>query len=275
MNDRVRTAVLSIVAVSAIYIGVWQSTAMAGVIAHRAVYDLTLKNAQDRAGIEGLEGRMVVNVENTACKTWSLTVRMVNRYYLKDGRTRIIDNESSSVEASDGRTFRFTQSQQVDGRIEQDVNLMIDRQDRVAEAIGKLLKPSERDFKVAPGALFPVAHQEKLLQTARAGGDRDRSIVFSGSEDAKSELVVTVFSDARSDFKEEGDGFETLHGLASWSALASYFTLTKGGDETPSYQVQFKLFENGVAGDLTIQYKDFSIAGELSKVEVLDAPNCN
>ena len=47
----------------------------------------------------------------------------------------------------------------------------------------------------------------------------------------------------------------------------------KGGDLTPSYQIDFRLYANGVSRELFIDYGDFSIHGTLTSLEYLKAPD--
>ena len=61
--------------------------------------------------------------------------------------------------------------------------------------------------------------------------------------------------------------------LASWPVSIGYFE-AKGGDLTPSYQIDFRLYENGVSRELLIDYGDFSIHGTLTSLEYLKAPEC-
>ena len=59
--------------------------------------------------------------------------------------------------------------------------------------------------------------------------------------------------------------------LPSWPVSIGYFE-AKGGDLTPSYQIDFRLYENGVSRELLIDYGDFSIHGTLTSLEYLKAP---
>ena len=61
--------------------------------------------------------------------------------------------------------------------------------------------------------------------------------------------------------------------LASWPVSIGYFE-AKGGDLTPSYQIDFRLYENGVSRELLIDYGDFSIHGTLTSLEYIKAPEC-
>jgi hypothetical protein len=68
--------------------------------------------------------------------------------------------------------------------------------------------------------------------------------------------------------KEKG-----LGGLASWPVSIGYFE-PKEGDLTPSYQIDFRLYENGVSRELLIDYGDFSIHGTLTDFEFLKSAEC-
>ena len=48
----------------------------------------------------------------------------------------------------------------------------------------------------------------------------------------------------------------------------------KEGDLIPSYQIDFRLYENGVSRELSIDYGDFSIDGRLTSLEYLQAKEC-
>ena len=68
--------------------------------------------------------------------------------------------------------------------------------------------------------------------------------------------------------KEKG-----LAGLVSWPVSIGYFE-SKAGDLTPSYQIDFRLYANGVSRELLIDYGDFSVHGTLTSLEYLKAAEC-
>ena len=45
-------------------------------------------------------------------------------------------------------------------------------------------------------------------------------------------------------------------------------------EELPSYQMNFPIYENGVAGTLMIDYGDYVLSGRLTSVQYLDQPDC-
>ena len=64
---------------------------------HRAVYDLTLKDASDRSGITGLSGRMVYEFNGSACEGYTVTFRFVSRIQTQDA-SRVSDQQTTTFE---------------------------------------------------------------------------------------------------------------------------------------------------------------------------------
>jgi hypothetical protein len=128
--------------------------------------------------------------------------------------------------------------------------------------------------------LFPVAHQNRLLAAAQQGESRDDSAVYDGSDGAKTYQAISFIGE-RQDPQGlpeavEGSGADALAKLPSWPVTISYFPLGEApqGEETPSHQVIFIMYSNGVAGSVTLDYGDFALEGKLSDIELLDTPEC-
>jgi hypothetical protein len=122
---------------------------------HRAVYDLELKSAQPRAGIDGASGRMVLEVTGSRCDGWTVSFRIVNDFTLTAGDTRLIDSRSSSWEADDGTMMRYSQRQYVDSRLENEALLTVTRSAVDEPGQIAVTQPEEETFTLPPGALFP------------------------------------------------------------------------------------------------------------------------
>ncbi len=253
---------------------VWAGVTIA---AHRAVYDLELKEASDRSGIAGVTGRMVIELTGSQCEGWTINFRMINQYLLQRGMTRLADNRSSSWEAGDGLSMHFTQRQFVDNKLQEESRLKVGRE-RLGEAgEGVMSKPKAETFQIASEAVFPVQHQVRLVEAALAGEPRDRSLVYDGSEGAKAYVAVAFIGPEASGDKQAGKGADALHDKRAWPVSISYFdqTTERAGEATPAYQVSFRMFENGVAGDLTLDYGDFVLKGSLTDYEALKQTACD
>jgi hypothetical protein len=248
---------------------------------HRAVYDLELKSSQPRAGLSGASGRMVLEVTGSQCDGWSVSFRIVNDFILTAGGTRLVDSRSSSWEAGDGTLMRYSQRQYADSRLESEILLTVTRDTSDDPGRGVITNPEEETFILPADALFPVAHQNKLLAAAKQGETRDDSTVYDGSDGSKSYQAIS-FIGTRSDPGPlapgvAGGGAEELAKLASWPVTISYYTLgeTPQGEETPSHQVAFVMYANGVAGDVTLDYGDFALDGRLGDIEIFDPQPCD
>ena len=245
---------------------------------HRAVYDLELASSEARAGLSGASGRMVLDVTGSECDGWSVEFRIVNDFVLNSGETRLVDSRSSSWEDADGTTMRYSQRQYADSRLESEVLLSVTRDGVDEPGQGFVTEPEESAFTLVPGALFPVAHQNKLLEAALAGQQRDDSTVYDGSDGAKSYQAISFIGERKEPHALSADieGAEALAALPSWPVTISYYphSETPKGEETPSHQVLFDMYENGAAGDVTLDYGDFALKGELTGIEMLAVPEC-
>ena len=245
---------------------------------HRAVYDLELASSEARAGLTGASGRMVLEVTGSQCDGWSVEFRIVNDFTLNSGETRLVDSRSSSWEAADGIRMRYSQRQYADSRLESEVLLSVTRDAVDEPGQGIVTEPEEETFTLPPGALFPVAHQNKLLVAARAGEQRDDSTIYDGSDGAKSYQAITFIGERQEPqgLSSQVEGAEALAKLPSWPVTISYYPLGEmpQGEETPSHQVTFDMYDNGAAGDVTLDYGDFALDGKLTGIEMLDVPEC-
>jgi hypothetical protein len=126
--------------------------------------------------------------------------------------------------------------------------------------------------------LFPTQHSLALIDAARAGQAIFQARVYDGSEKGRKVYDTTAFigtevkPGADSDLEQAAKD-KSLGELPSWPVSIGYFE-AKGGDLTPSYQIDFRLYENGVSRELLIDYGDFTIHGTLTSLEYLKTAEC-
>ena len=67
-------------------------------------------------------------------------------------------------------------------------------------------------------------------------------------------------------------------GVTSWPVSVGYFSDEEKkeglGEELPTYQVSFTLYENGVTNDLVMDYGDYALSGRLQTIEPLEPEAC-
>ena len=247
-------------------------------VAHRAIYEMTLDDARSASGITGIDGRMVFEFTGSECDGYSLNMRMVTQMTDTQGQTNLTDLRSSTWEQGDGQKFRFQSAQYLNDKLG-DVTMGRAVRETPKEAVKvKLSQPSAAELDLSGPLLFPTQHSFALIAAARTGQGLFQARVYDGSEKGQKLYDTTAFigtevqpgSDPKLEQVAKDKG---LGELASWPVSIGYFE-AKGGDLTPSYQIDFRLYENGVSRDLLIDYGDFSIRGTLTSLEYLKATEC-
>jgi len=249
-------------------------------VAHRAIYEMTLDDARTASGITGIDGRMVFEFTGSECDGYSLNMRMVTQMTDSQGQTNLTDLRSSTWEQGDGQKFRFQSAQYLNDKLG-DVTMGRAARESPNEAIKvKLSQPSRAELNLSGQVLFPTQHSLALINAARSGQSLFQARIYDGSEKGRKVYDTTAFIGRKVEAGADADKLEPaakekgLDQLASWPVSIGYFE-PKGGDLTPSYQIDFRLYENGVSRELLIDYGDFSIHGTLTALEYLKPAECH
>jgi Domain of unknown function (DUF1849). len=249
------------------------AAAPAGLAPHRAVYDLSLKDASESSGIDGMSGRMVYEFSGSACEGYTTKFRFVTQ--TESGETsRLTDQQTITFEDVRRHVFRFDTRSYVDQALDHttkgeanladgEVRVDLDEPDREVFGLGK--------------ALFPTEHMIELITRAKNGERFYESRIFDGSDNAdEAMLTTTVIGPVKQPDATDREA-AVAGGLAEaayWPVVISYFNEKAAGDTRPSYLITFKLYENGVTRDLTMDYGDFVLQGKLAKLEMLPPKPC-
>lgn len=243
---------------------------------HRAVYDLKLKSASKRSSVKDLNGRMVIEMTGSVCEGWSVNFRLVNDFQLPRGKRRLIDSRSTSWEAGDGSSMSYLEREFIDNRPYKVTRLRVSIKDSTV----RQKQPKKLEFKIPSDAIFPVTHQKRLIAKARTGDLRDKSIVYDGADHENIYQAITFIGKKRDGAKPivglKGEKAASLiNGVVAWPVTVSYYQLKDQKQEgKPSQQISFLMYENGVAGDLTIDYGDFAMTGKLVHLDKLPKNAC-
>ena len=245
---------------------------------HRAVYEMTLDDARAASGITGIDGRMVFEFTGSECGGYTLNMRMVTQMTDSQGQTNRTDLRSSTWEQGNGQKFRFQSAQYLNDKLN---DVTMGRASRSAPDTAvevKLSQPSRAELNLPGQVLFPTQHSLALIDAARGGERILQAQIYDGSEKGRKVYDTTAFigtpvlpgseQSLEAAAKEKG-----LAELVSWPVSIGYFE-AKSGDLTPSYQIDFRLYTNGVSRELLIDYGDFSIQGKLTSLEYLKTEVC-
>jgi len=247
----------------------------AGLLPHRAVYDLKLKDASDRSGIEGLNGRMVYEFTGSACTGFTTNFRFVTRINTGED-TRLTDQQTTTFEDTEKGEFRFETKSFTDEQLDKEVSgAAMEADSKVKVAIDL---PDPREVELTASA-FPTEHMLEVIRNARNGNRFFEARIFDGSENGDQSMITnTVIGPQQQPQKEDaGDAAKAgeFADAAYWPVSIAYFNDGGSGDTTPVYSMSFKLYDNGITRDLTMDYGDFVLSGSLSRLDLLDKPNCD
>jgi len=250
----------------------------ATIAAHRAIYDLKLVRAGDSSQLSAVTGRLAFEIQGSACEGWTINFRMVNRFSPVEGALRTVDTQSTAFESGDALSMQYNEKEFVDRALKEESRIKVSRPSATAEAAGALGQGEAKPFTVPGGALFPMQHQLNLMDKAEQGETRDASLLYDASDGAKTYRAITFIGrrkDAGSNSRDSANSeAKSLATLPSWPVSISYYPTSGDNQDTPSYQVGFDLYANGVATGLVLDYGDFALGGELKTLEIMAGEPC-
>lgn len=268
---------LAVVVVAGSAVGLTSAIANAagagGLVPHRAVYDIQLKQASERSGIEGMRGRMVYEFSGSECAGFTTNFRFVTRIDTGE-QIRVTDQQSMTFEDLAAGKFRFETKSFTDDQLDKDVSGAAEDEDGKVKI--DIEEPEPRAVEIADSR-FPTAHMMDVIENARKGKSLFEARIFDGSEDGdKSYLTTTVVgrSHTPTSLEAADKSAGAMAAEAYWPVSIAYFDEKASGDLLPIYTQSFKLYENGISRDLTLDYGDFVLTGKLTKLEVLGSGEC-
>jgi hypothetical protein len=245
---------------------------------HRAVYEMQLDEASAGKNIAGVEGRMVFDISGSPCDGYKLENRMVTRIVDAEGVEVVSDIRSSTWEDAKGDKFRFTSSQYLNNQLTDNLEGEAQREKPGGPIVIMLEAPRAAQLRIEEAANFPTQFSLQILEAARANERVVQANVYDGSETGDKLFATTTFigevvaPDAEAASSLPGE--DRLAGLRSWPVSISYFEAGGPNESVPSYQLSFRLYENGVSRKLRIDYGTFALKGELSLLEFYETDKC-
>jgi hypothetical protein len=247
---------------------------------HRAVYDLSLDNAQSGSGVSSVNGRIVYELSGNACEGYAQSMRFVTQTLNQEGDVQTTDLRTSSWEEVPARRLRFSTSTYQNEIQAEQTQGMAKRSQGGGPATVDLARPDKREVKLPGDIYFPIQHSMAIIQAARAGRTILAADLFDGSETgdkiySTSTAIGRQFKPGSGPVVSLAKGVADLDRVPSWPISVSYFpTKQEPGDVVPLYEMSYRFHENGVTGGLRINHGDFAIKGELKELTYFEASPC-
>jgi hypothetical protein len=242
---------------------------------HRAVYEISLARSETGSGVSSAKGRMVFEVTGSACDGYKMRQRMVVNIGDEEGNVGLLDFRVSTFESGDGNLYSFDSRTEMNDEVVEAVEGEARRSNAAIEV--SLKQPTEKKVTLDGGVLFPSQHMQAIIDAALADQNFISTDIYEGAGTGEvSDEAATAIGHAltlSTDSPLRG-------GVRHWPVSVGYFEPTKKvedglGEELPSYQMSFMLYENGVTSDLIMDYGDYALSGSLQKLEPLTSPDCS
>ncbi len=243
-------------------------------VPHRAVYRIDLAESENRSGITGADGRMVFEVAGNACDGYTMSQRLVVRLSADEGVDRLLDFRVSTFEAGDGGLYRFISKTMMNDRVVEEIQGTARRSGRGLDVL--LQNPNEKTVKIVGAPLFPSQHLHALIAAARSDQRFFSTSIYEGAGSGeKADTATAAIGMPQHDQANE----PLTKGKTRWPVSIAYFSQDniedkEFGEETPIYQMNFMLYENGVTRELIMDYGDYALSGTLESITALAREAC-
>jgi len=241
-----------------------RATAPQGLAAYRAVYELSLSDANLAAGGAGGRGRLSFNLSGSPFQGYQEIRHQVTELRTGGGAPQLMELRSATFETADGNGFDFDFESKSGGAAPKSVK-------------GKAKKTSGSGLAVTLGsaksrdvdgdALFPAEYLKRTLAAAHNDEKIFRAKVFDGSGQGTPVLDAStvIGKPSTAPATEKALRIQQLEGLRHWPVTVSYFQ-PDAPDSTPLYVKTYELYENGVVHVLKIDYGHVVVAGEMTEL---------
>jgi hypothetical protein len=238
---------------------------------HRALYELRLAKGGGAKAPASANGRIAYDFFS-ACDVYAQTLRQAVELQPQEGKRQFSESRINTFEDTRGRDFRFAVAE--NGAPGEEVEGRAQRVGDSGLAIA-VSRPKPEKISTDGDVLFPTQHIAKVLEAARRGEKIMLARVFDGSGDGQKVFNVTAIIGAplRGADPDRGAKAEQLHDLRRWPVSLAYFPEGERDGE-PDYVLSYNLYENGVSTGLRLDYGDYVLIGELTRIEFPPAPRC-
>ncbi|MBN36807.1 MAG: hypothetical protein CMM46_18910 [Rhodospirillaceae bacterium] len=255
-----RKTFVALASATTVAVGAFTSAGAAELLAHRAVYEMSLGENDQQTGLLDVRGGLLLEVEDR-CETWTVRQKLAMQVTRDDG---VFSTTSTfdSYEAKDGTWYRFDdETFHEPGRHEVSSGEATVADETRSGRIA-IEDPEPSRHNMPDEAMFPMVHMVDLLERA-ADGERFMShIVFDGTEGAVVYDITTLV----------GQPVES-NGMNAWPMHLAFFE-HEGTEDQPTVEISVLLRDDGVAEEITYDYGDFSIELAMLEFEEIAGSGC-
>ena len=239
-------------------------------VPHHAIYGMELAASDSSSGIVGATGSMTYDFLD-ACDGWVTQNRISVHYSYAEGALVESNTDFVTWESKDGLKYHFRLRSTRDGEVIEDVEGEASLRGRGQGGMVHYLRPEPETRPLPVGTLFPTWHTRELMEVAEKGGKQLHRVVFDGADAQGAFDVNAVIGHAH---PAPVPALFPQLGSPSWSVRMAFFPLDSD-DAEPDFEMAVDYHLNGVAQSMLQNFKGFSLASHLDKLESSPHPVCH
>ncbi len=238
---------------------------------HGAAYALTLGDLRSSSPVVDATGRFEFEWQDV-CDGWTVGQKFRIALLYEDGVSVNFGWSLSSWESKDGKRYRFF-IRRYDGAGE--TESVRGEAEIGPDGSGRALffGAEEREIELPAGTLFPTQHTQHVLARADAGSAQIWTMVFDGSGDRGLFGVSAALSGSLPPDAPTQLPSALLEGVPSWRFDLAFYGADAETAE-PEQEQGLRLFANGVVDEMRLDYGDFVLDANLTRLSALPVPDC-
>jgi hypothetical protein len=235
-------------------------SATSALIAHRALYNLTMASAKS-GDVIAAHGTMGYEVTD-ACDGWAVRQRLRMTITNSEGQDIEMASDYTTWESKDGLKFRYHMRQTTDTAVTSQTDGEATLEKTGGPGQARYTSPHDSTSALPGGTVFPMAHTAAIIAAAR---DKKHFIslpLFDGTDENGVEDSFIVVLDWKQPMPTK---WPALSALPSTRVHLSFFDHGAAGI-TPTYEVAMRYWENGVADDMKMDFGDFVMDAKMKEM---------
>ena len=273
---KIRTAAISFAALAMLSQAAPAANAGADLVAHRAIYKMSLASSKSGSGVTAASGAMSYKFGDS-CDGWIVENKTALTFAYSDGAPVSTTWDFVTWESKDGLHYRFRVRSTRDGTVNEEIDGTADLDGKGKGGIAKFTLPEAKSLPLPPGTLFPTEHTLRMIELAQHGEHLAERTLFDGTGTDQTFAVSAIIGKAA---QGPNSGAPDLPGInrlllaaTSWPMQMAFFP-DGSDDPEPDYEVGVRYYQNGVADEVLQSFGNFSLKGTLEKLEALPKPDC-
>ncbi len=269
---------------------------LSSLTSHRANYRLAMADVDRRTGIQSIEADCTSRCSVRAAARSRHSNLLWTRTGYTDGRVReertavgLDENPRTQAMNFETRRTRDARTEDLPGRPQLNFGTRLPDEARVDTFSGRAQPATGRNARgtqvaftspngwtmpIPAGTVFPAEYTRTLVNMgATTEAQRSMHLFDGASTNGLYRVVAKMVGAVPKDQAVPEAGRTDLGGRTSWRYEVEHFA-PGAADAAPEYTANYQMFDNGVIGELALDYGTYRLDGDLRSLELLAAPDC-